>query len=295
MLLHTEHLYRILAREVKSMNAAHARHDQIERLRQEIRKLHAAPRRYLAALRTGVRLLDELLPTQGLPLGQVFELWGEAASGKTTLALRAMAGATQENRLGAYIDGPGEFYPLAAAALGVELSRLLIVRPKAPGKLVWTAVQLARSGAFACIALDLTHTGVRLSLAECKKLSDAASRGGCCLLVLTPPEAPGDGMIRLEVSAFGVESVRVEIQRSRQGRAGAHAIIPWDSLYPREPPRFRYLQRAGSTGFSEDDSKFSERRPHRMKLSWPRDCGGIARSRPGRDVALPELGSSLGL
>src|SRR5258708_31112202 len=35
-------------------------------------------------------------------------------------------------------------------------------------KLVWTAVQLARSGAFACIALDLTHTGVRLSLADCK-------------------------------------------------------------------------------------------------------------------------------
>src|SRR5260370_19420121 len=182
------------------MDAAHARQDQVERLREEIRKLHAAPRRSLAALRTGIRLLDELLPTQGLPLGKVLELWGEAASGKTTLALRAMAGATQENRLGAYVDGPGELYPLAAAALGVDLARLLIVRPKAPGKLVWTAVQLARSRAFACVVLDLTHPGVRLTIADGNKLSDAALQGGSCLLLLTPPDAPADGMTRLQDS-----------------------------------------------------------------------------------------------
>jgi recombination protein RecA len=277
------------------MDAAQAKDHQVERLRQEIRKLQAAPRRYLAALRTGIRMFDELLPTAGLPLGQALELWGEAASGRTTLALRALASATQESRLAAYVDGPGELYPLAAAALGVELSRLLIVRPKAPGKLVWTAVQLARSGAFACVALDLTHTAVRLSLAECKKLSDAACRGGCCLLMLTPPEAPGDGMIRLEVSASGVQGVRVEVQRSRQGRTGAQALISWASLYPLEPPRFRCREHPGSPGCSEGDSRFSESPVRRTKLSWPRDVGGIARSRPGRDAALPELCSSLGL
>jgi hypothetical protein len=277
------------------MEAARAGNYQVERLREEIRKLQAAPRCYLAALRTGIRPFDELLPSAGLPLGQAIELWGEAASGRTTLALRALASATQEDRLGAYVDGPRELYPLAAAALGVDLSRFLIVRPNAPGKLVWTAVQLARSGAFACIALDLTHTAVRLSLAEGKKLSDAAFRGGCCLLMLTPPEAPGDGMVRFEVSSPSAEGVRVEVQRSRRGKIGSHALISWASLYPQTPPRFRDRQRPDSRGSAEGDSVPAQRPFHRAKLSWPRDAGGIARSRPGRDVALPELGSSLGL
>jgi len=277
------------------MEAAEARHPQVERLRREICRLQAAPRRYLVVLRTGIRSFDELLPSSGLPLGQVLELWGEAASGRTTLALRALASATQENRLAAYVDGPRELYPLAAAALGVELSRLLIVRPDAPGKLVWTAAQLARSGAFACVALDLTHTAVKMSLAECKRLSDAASRGGCCLLLLTPPEAPADGMIRLEISASGVQGVRVEVQRSRQGKTGAQAVIPWPSFYPGEPPQFRYGERSGSTAPAEGNSKIPPCPIHRVKVSWPRDGGGIARSRPGRDVALPQLGSSLGL
>lgn len=276
------------------MDAAQARHSQVERLRQQIQRLQAAPRRYLAALRTGISSFDELLPSGGVPLGQVLELWGEAASGRTTLALRTLAGATSENRLAAYVDGPGELYPIAAVALGVESSRLLIVRPKAPGKLVWAAVQLARSGAFAGVALDLTHTAVRLSLADCKKLSDAAARGGCALLLLTPPEAPGGGMIRLKVTAGGIEGIRVELQRHRQAAIGAQAIISWENLYPRESPRFRYREGPTSAeaggAFHGDDPAF--RRP---KPSWPRDLGGIARSRPGRDFALPELASSLGL
>ena len=276
------------------MDAAQARLCQVERLRREIYRLQAAPRRYLATLRTGIRAFDELLPSAGIPLGQVLELWGEAASGRTTLALRALASATGENRLAAYVDGPGELYPLAAAALGVELSRLLIARPQAPGKLVWAAVQLARSGAFSCIALDLTHTAVRPSLADCKKLSDAAARGGCALLVLTAPDAPAGGMIRFKVTASGVEGVRVELQRHRQGAVGGEAIIPWESLYPHQPPQFRYPERP-ITASAGSDVQVEQRPFSRPKLSWPRDCGGIARSRPGRDVALPELRSSLGL
>ena len=94
------------------------------------------------------------------------------------------------------MDGPRELYPPAAPALGVDLQRLLIVRPKAPGQLVWTAVQLLRSGAFACVVLDLTHTGRQAALAEGRKLQDAAQKGGTLLLLLTPPEAPADGMLR---------------------------------------------------------------------------------------------------
>ena len=129
----------------------------VEALREQIRRLQAAPRKYLAALRTGVEAFDELLPGGGLPLGQVVELWGEAASGRTSLALRAVASAHREGRLCAYVDGPGELYPPAAVAAGVDPTRLLIVRPKTAEQLAWSAVQLVRSGAFACVVLDLTR------------------------------------------------------------------------------------------------------------------------------------------
>src|SRR5512132_2603195 len=159
----------------------------VELLRERIRKLQAAPRRYLAALRTGIEPFDALFPQGGLPLGYAVELCGEAASGRTSLALRAVAAAHREKRLAAWVDGPKELYPPAAWALGVDLSRLLIARPSTPKQLVWAAQQLARSGAFTCVALDLTHTGVRLQLSEAKRLHDAAVHGGALLLLLTAP------------------------------------------------------------------------------------------------------------
>src|SRR6478735_4527657 len=136
-----------------------ANRDVVERLRERIHKLQAAPRKYLSVVRTGVAPFDALFPSGGLPLGHAVELSGEAASGRTSLALRALASAMRDGRLCAYVDGPKELYPPAAAALGVDLSRLLTLRPKAPKELPWTAVQLLRSGAFAIVALDLTHTG----------------------------------------------------------------------------------------------------------------------------------------
>ncbi|MCI0574393.1 MAG: recombinase RecA, partial [Myxococcaceae bacterium] len=54
----------------------------LEQLRERIRKLQAAPRAYLATLRTGVAPFDALLPGRGLPLGSAVELCGEAASGR---------------------------------------------------------------------------------------------------------------------------------------------------------------------------------------------------------------------
>ena len=132
-------------------------------LRERIRSLEAAPRQLGAVVRTGVAAFDGLLPQGGLPLGHAVELWGEAASGRTSLALKAVAAAQRAGRLCAWVDGPAELYPPTAQALGVDLRALLMVRPRAPGQLAWAAQQLARSGAFACVVLDVTHTGARLS------------------------------------------------------------------------------------------------------------------------------------
>jgi recombination protein RecA len=252
------------------------------RLREHIRKLQAAPRSYLSVLRTRVAAFDSLFPAEGLPLGAALELCGEAASGRTSLALRAVAAAGREARLSAWVDGPGELYPPAAAALGVDLKRLLIARPKAPGQLVWTAVQLARSGAFTCVVLDLTHTGVRLTLAEGKKLAEAASRGGTSLLLLTPPAAPGDGMVRVSTCAQGIDGLQVEVVRSRQGGVGRQALIPWADLYPGTGPVYRPLVREESS-LPVDVAPF--RRP--VKSNIRRDgYPGIEGGRPGRDAPL---------
>lgn len=267
----------------------------VEHLREQIRKLQAQPRSYLSSLRTQVRAFDELLPEGGLVLGQAVELQGEAASGRTSLALRALAAATREQRLCAYVDGPKELYPPAAAAFGVDLTRLLIVRPKAPGQLVWTAVQLLRSGAFAAVVLDITHTGVLLSLPEARKLQEAAVKGGTLLLLLTPPDAPGDGMLRLQTKALGPSGLEVEIVRSRRGNLGDKAVIPWEALYPEAAPVIRYETPAQYQPPAVDEGEDEAvPRIRRIRTNQLRDSPGLRGTRPGRDLKLPPMATMLG-
>ncbi len=269
----------------------------VEALREEIRRLQAAPRKYLATLRTGVEAFDELLPAGGLPLGQVVELWGEAASGRTSLVLRAVAEAQRAGRLCAYVDGPWELYPPAAVAAGVDASRLLIVRPKVADQAAWSAVQLVRSGAFACVVVDLTRGppgrgegGVRLTPVEGKRLMDAAARGGSLVVLLTAPEAPGDGMMRLRTAARGEDGLAVEVVRSRQGGLGARALVPWSALYPELGTT---KARWGAELAPAVDVTVPElREPPREQGKGSR---GILGQRPGRDAPMPSVRADLGV
>ena len=152
----------------------------LERLRERIRTLQAAPRQLLSVLRTGLAPVDGLLPGGGFPLGQVVELWGEPASGRARLAFRAIAEAHRALRLAAWVDGPRTLYPPALPPLGVRLEQLLVVRPPEPRQLAWSALQLLRSGAFAAVGLDLTHTGVRLSPPESRGWSRPPPGAGGC-------------------------------------------------------------------------------------------------------------------
>jgi hypothetical protein len=237
-----------------------------------------------------VASFDALFPAGGLTLGHAVELSGEAASGRTSLALRALASAMREGRLCAYVDGPKELYPPAAAALGVDLSRLLILRPKAPKELPWTAVQLLRSGAFAIVALDLTHTGSRPSLSETKKLIDAAQSGGTLLLTLTAADSPAEGMTRVRTRALGKEGLLAEVVHSRLGGVGRQAEIPWEELYPvadfcpRPAWAVAQLRPARPTVVPQFAPDMEQERPLGLHLQ-----------RPGRDGPRPTLAQSLGV
>jgi recombination protein RecA len=285
------------------MDAARNQAETVERLRARISSLQAAPRTHLAVLRTGVAAVDALLPAGGFPLGQVVELWGSAASGRTRLALRAVAEAHRALRLAAYVDGAGELYPPALSALGVNPARLLWVRPPGPSAsaerhasshLGWAALQLLRSGAFSCVVLDLTHTGHRLPSQASKRLLDAAAHSGGLLLLLTQEETPGDGSLRLRMTA-GPRSVRVEVVRSRQGMMARSADVPYEALGAAGPASsdFPGLIPAPQPAFSSAEADTPFQRP-RTSLVRNGLCG-IQGQRPGRDVALPALGAGLGL
>lgn len=219
------------AGEAQGLEAA-AEHQGTEavvaRLRAQIARVQAAPRQYLASLRTGVAALDAL---GAFRLGGVIELSGALAGGRTSLALSLVAAAGREQRLSAWVDGPGELYPPAAAVHGVDLARVLWVRRPPPGQLVWAAAQLARSGAFTCVVLDVTGAGVRLTPVESRKLLDAARAGGTLLVVLTPQGVHGEGLPRLELLG-GASEIEVQVPKLQRRLCVPRAAlggpsVPW--------------------------------------------------------------------
>ena len=277
------------------MESAAARADPavLERLRDRIRTLQAAPRQLLSVLRTGLPPVDGLLPGGGFPLGQVVELWGEPASGRARLAFRAIAEAHRALRLAAWVDGPRTLYAPALPPLGVRLEQLLVVRPPESKQLAWSALQLLRSGAFAAVGLDLTGTDVRLSPPESRRLIEAASRSGGLLLLLTPSGAPADGTLRLHVSAAGPRAMHLEVVRSRQGGASRAVEVPWELLTPGGPSDVG----AGSHGLDAPPVAMPPSMPfRRVRACTVRDgLVGIHGQRPGRDLPLPPFAPALGV
>lgn len=268
----------------------------VEHLREQIRRVQAAPRRFLATLSSGAPELDALGVFQ---LGGAVELSGEEASGRTTVALSLVAAACREKRLAAWVDGPRELYPPAAVPLGVELKRLLIVRPPAPGQLVWSAVQLLRSGAFTCVVLDVTHTGVQLTMTDTRKLLDAARAGGSLLVVMTSNAAPAQGLIRLVMATRvggrptghlrvvtdepeAPEELQVEVARA-QGITGRRLSVARALFGPvvRGRRRLRALPGLAAPVVA---SVMSLQRPKKNELRDGR--GFVSVTRPGREGTL---------
>jgi hypothetical protein len=107
----------------------------------------ARRRNTTAVVSTGYAVLDRFLPQGGLHRGTLAE-WvaREQGSGATTLALTAARQACGETGTLVVVDGRRTFYPLAAAACGIDLSRLLIVRPQHDRDESWAIDQALRSG-----------------------------------------------------------------------------------------------------------------------------------------------------
>lgn len=260
----------------------------VEQLKEKILKLQAQPRELVMALRTGHEALDAFGVFR---LGGAVELCGEEASGRTTVAISVVAAAGKEKRLSAWVDGPSELFPPAAASLGVDLKRLLIVRPPSPSQLVWAAMQLLRSGAFTCVVLDVLHTGLRLGMTDAKKLLDAARAGGSLLVVLTAQTAPAQGFVRLmmktqSVSPAGLRTLHVV----REGPVACAPVFEVEAPHGRKtsvPSRAWRSRQVTRPWVMPEVMEVVPRASHqRPRKNLARDGYGLLWGRPGRDGPL---------
>jgi hypothetical protein len=116
-------------------------------------------------LPTGIAEVDALLEG-GFPLGSLSEIAGPHCSGRSTLVSSILAGATRQGASCAYVDVADAFDPLSAAAIGINLSRLLWVRAgrtEVSEKQVWASLDkalratdlLLNAGGFRVIVLDM--------------------------------------------------------------------------------------------------------------------------------------------
>ena len=103
---------------------------------------------------TGSIALDVALGVGGLPRGRIIEIYGPEASGKTTLALHAIAEAQRAGGMAAFIDAEHAFDPKYAQTLGVDLSRLVVSHPDCGEQAIEIVELLTRSGEVALVVVD---------------------------------------------------------------------------------------------------------------------------------------------
>jgi hypothetical protein len=156
------------------------------------------PRLHRSVAPTGIRELDSLLDG-GLPVGAISEIVGPECSGRTSLALTFVAAMTQTGKVCAWVDVSDTLHPESAAALGVDLSRLLWIRcgVATVSRKSWSRLEqglrvsdlLLQAGGFSCIVLDLgslsAEYALRVPLATWFRFRVAAERLQSNVVLLT--------------------------------------------------------------------------------------------------------------
>lgn len=197
---------------------------------------------------TGSMALDAALGIGGLPRGRIVEIYGPEASGKTTLALHAVAEAQKKGGEAAYIDVEHALDPVYAKALGVDVDSLLVSQPDAGEQALEIMEALIRSGALDVIVLDSVaamvtkaeidgemgeaHVGLqaRLMSQALRKLTSVVSRSNCVAVFINqirekigvmygnPETTPGGRALKF------YSSVRIEVRRGEPIKNGAEII-----------------------------------------------------------------------
>src|SRR5450432_4675543 len=129
---------------------------QIERQfgRGAIMRLGDETRAPVEVIPTGSIALDVALGIGGLPRGRIVEIYGPESSGKTSVALHAVANAQRAGGIAAFIDAEHALDPEYAKALGVDTDALLVSQPDTGEQALEIADMLIRSGAIDVVVID---------------------------------------------------------------------------------------------------------------------------------------------
>jgi len=156
----------------------------------------------IEVISTGSLGLDIALGVGGLPKGRVIEIYGPESSGKTTLAIHAIAESQKKGGIAAFIDAEHAFDKYYAQKLGVDVENLLISQPDNGEQALEIADNLIRSGAIDIIVIDSVAALVpkgeiegemgdskmglqaRLMSQALRKLTGTISKTGCCCIFI---------------------------------------------------------------------------------------------------------------
>lgn len=198
----------------------------------------------IECISTGSIGLDAALGIGGFPKGRIIEIYGPESSGKTTLAIHAIAEAQKTGGIAAFIDAEHAFDRFYAEKLGVDTSNLLISQPDNGEQALEIAENLIRSGAIDIIVIDsvaaLTPKSeiegemgdskmglqARLMSQALRKLTGTISKtGACCIFINQLREKIGVMFGNPETTTGGnalkfYASVRLDIRKISQIKEG---------------------------------------------------------------------------
>ncbi len=191
----------------------------------------------LEVIPTGALSIDSALGVGGFPRGRMIEIFGPESSGKTTLALQAVAQAQKMGGMAAFIDAEHALDPIYAEKLGVNVDALLISQPDNGEQALQIADVLVRSAAIDILVVDSvaalvpraelegemgdSHVGLqaRLMSQALRKLTGQVARSNCCIVFINQiREKIGVMFGNPETTTGGralkfYSSVRVDIRR----------------------------------------------------------------------------------
>ncbi len=223
---------------------------QIERAhgKGSVMRLGDEVRAPIETIPTGSIALDVALGIGGLPRGRIVEIYGPESSGKTTLALHAVASAQRAGGVAAFIDAEHALDPEYAKKLGVDTDSLLVAQPDTGEQALEIADTLIRSGALDVIVIDSvaalvpraeiegemgdSHVGLqaRLMSQALRKITGALSNSGTTAIFINQlREKIGVFFGSPETTTGGkalkfYASIRIDVRRIETLKDGQEAV-----------------------------------------------------------------------
>lgn len=209
-----------------------------------IMKLGEQAKQKIDTISSGSLALDAALGVGGYPKGRIIEIYGPESSGKTTVALHAIAEAQAAGGTAAFIDAEHALDPVYASKLGVNIDELLLSQPDTGEQALEIAEALVRSGAIDIIVIDSvaalvpkaeiegemgdSHVGLqaRLMSQALRKLSGAISKSKTIAIFINqvrdkigvmfgnPETTPGGRALKF------YSSIRLEVRRAETIKQG---------------------------------------------------------------------------